>query len=166
MGFTVYWSSQPVMNDVFQRFKVLLPDMLEHSTLQETVCEVILVPTNDEVQPERFWTRTSSSGFAFAKTTRTPYTTDVMRACILMVELGMASLDSLSNDDEEDFPWLVQLEAVNRYVPLKTYKEQSIHFLKKDLTTFLDKAPLENQIEAVKAMIAVLKAGKDLSAKL
>lgn len=165
MGFTVYWSRQPVMNDVFQRFKTLLPDMLEHSTLQDTVSEVILVPTNDETQPERFWTRTSSSGFAFAKTSRTPYTTDVMRACILMVELGMAPLDSLSNDDEEDFPWFTQLEAVNRYVPLQTFKEQAIQFLKKDLSTFLDKAPLENQIEAVKAMIEVLKASKDLSTK-
>jgi hypothetical protein len=132
MGFTVYWARQPVMHEVFNRFKTLLPDMLEHSTVQETVSEVILVPTSDEEQPERFWTRESSATEAFAKTSRTPYTTDVMRACILMVELGMAPLSSLSNDDREAFPWLIELEAVNRYLPLHTYKEQADYFTKKD----------------------------------
>jgi hypothetical protein len=159
----MYWVRTPVSHDVFQRFKALLPDMLEHSTLQDTVSEVILVPTNDELQPERFWTRTSSSGFAFAKTSRTPYTTDVMRACILMVELGLAPLESLSNDDETVFSWSTQLEAVNRYLPLKTYKQQALHFLRKDLITFLDSTSLENQIEATQAMIGVLKARKGLS---
>jgi hypothetical protein len=121
------------MNAVFERFKTLLPDMLEHSTVQSTVSEVVLIPTNEEsvTATERFWTRESSSGFAFAKTGRTPYTTDVIRACILMVELNMVSLESLSNDDEENYPWLTQLEDVNRYIPLQTYERQVRHFLKK-----------------------------------
>jgi hypothetical protein len=163
MGFTVYWSRQPVMNDVFQRFKTLLPDMLEHSTLQDSVSEVILVPTDDTDQPERFWTRESSSGFAFAKTSRTPYTTDVMRACILMAELGMVTLESLSNDDEEAFPWLEQLKAVNRYLPLKIYEELSVVFDDVSLTN--DIKHLEGEIKFLKALIKGAEAKKGLSDK-
>jgi hypothetical protein len=157
MGFTIYWSRQPVLNHVFQRFKTILPDLLEYSTLQDTVSEVILVPTNDETQSERFWTRDSSTGFAFAKTSRTPYTTDVMRACILMVELNMASLDSLWNDDEEEFSWTTQLEAVNRHFPLKSYDEQARYFVKKELTSVLENLSLKNQVEAVQNLIHTLK---------
>lgn len=133
MGFTVYWYRQPVMNSVFERFKTLLPDMLEHSTVQSTVSEVVLIPTDSmNISPtEYFWTRDSSSGFAFAKTSRTPYTTDVMRACILMVELEMAYLDGLSNDDEDVFFWLTELEAVNCHYRLESYERQAKHFLKK-----------------------------------
>lgn len=162
MGFTVYWSRQPVMNAVFERFKTLLPDMLEHSTVQPTVSEVVLIPTEDKnISPtERFWTRESSSGFAFVKTSRTPYTTDVMRACILMVELDMAYLDGLSNNDEEVFSWLTELEAVNRHYPLESYERQARHFLKKVLTTVLDNAPLKDQVEAVQGMINTLKTKK------
>ena len=163
MGFTVYWSRQPVMHDVFERFKTLLPDMLEHSTVQETVSEVILVPTDDTDQPERFWTRESSSGFAFAKTSRTPYTTDVMRACILMAELGMVTLESLSNDDEEAFPWLEQLKAVNRYLPLKIYEELSVVFDDVSLTN--DTNRLEGEINFLKALIKAAEAKKGLSDK-
>ena len=81
MGFTVYWSRQPVMNHVFEQFKTILPDLLEHSTLQDTVSEVVLIPNEGSDPTERFWTRDSSTGSAFTKTSRTPYTTDVMRAC-------------------------------------------------------------------------------------
>lgn len=157
MGFTVYWSRQPVLNSMFERFKTLLPDMLEHSTVQNTVSEVILVPNDDTNQPERFWTRDGSSGFAFAKTSRTPYTTDVMRACILMVELNMTSLKSLSNDDETAFSWLEQLQAVNRYCPLKTYNEQAKYFIQKELSAILESTPLEQQVEVVQALKNVMK---------
>lgn len=158
MGFTVYWSRQPVLNSVFERFKTLLPDMLEHSTVQNTVSEVILVPTDDTQSPERFWTRDGSSGFAFAKTSRTSYTTDVMRACILMVELKMASLTSLSNDDETAFSWLEQLQAVNRHFPLQSYEEQAKYFLQKELSTILDSVPLQHQVEVIQALKNVMKS--------
>lgn len=162
MGFTVYWSRHPVMSSVFERFKTLLPDMLEHSTMQSTVSEVVLVPTDDQLQPERFWTRESSSGFAFAKTSRTPYTTDVMRACILMVELGMARLESLSNDDEEAFPWLEQLDAVNRYLPLTSYEEQALYFVKKDMSAAFENVSLTDEIKFIQEMIKAVKAKKAL----
>jgi hypothetical protein len=149
MGFTVYWVRQPVLNSVFERFQTLLPDMLEHSTVQSTVSEVILVPNDDTNQHERFWTRESSSGFSFAKTSRTSYTTDVMRACILMVELKMATLTSLSNDAENAFSWLPELEAVNRHFPLQSYEEQARQFVKKDLAAILEPLPLRQQVEAV-----------------
>lgn len=157
MGFTVYWSRQPVLHDVFERFKVLLPDLLEHSTVQETVSEVILVPTRDEESPERFWVRESASGLAFAKTSRAPYTTDVMRACILMVELKMARLEHLLNDDEVAFPWLEQLEAVHRHIPLTSYEEQARHFVKKGVDAFLESVPLKDQVEAVKRIVNSLR---------
>lgn len=163
MGVTVYWSRQPVMHTVFERFKTLLPDMLEHSTMQSTVSEVILVPTDDELQPERFWTRESSSGFAFAKTSRTPYTTDVMRACILMVELGMVTLESLSNDDEEEFSWLEQIEAVNRYFPLSTYEDQSLYFVKKEMSAVFENVSLADEIKFIQEMIKAVKERKGLS---
>ncbi len=156
MGFTVYWSRQPVLNQVFQRFKSLLPDMLEYSTLQDTVSEVVLAPTDSASTAERFWTRDSSSREAFTKTSREPYTTDVMRACILMVELGMTPLESLSNDDEAAFSWLSQLEAVNRYIPLKTYEKQARYFVKKELSTVLDTAPLTKQVEAIQMLRTAL----------
>jgi hypothetical protein len=159
MEFTVYYSRQPVLNHVFERFKTLLPDILEHSTVQSTVSEVVLIPNDDNCSPaERFWTRESLSGFAFVKTNRTPYTIDVMRACILMVELKMATLTSLSNDYEGEFSWLPELEAVNRYFPLQSYEEQARYFLKKDLAVILDNAPLKDQVEAVQLMKRCLKS--------
>ena len=157
MGFTVYWSRQPMLNQVFQRFKTLLPDMLEYSALQDTVSEVILIPTDSASTTERFWTRESSYREAFAKTSREPYTTDVMRACILMVELDMAPLESLSNDDEAVFSWLTQLEAVNRHFPLQSYERQASYFLKKELSSLLDKAPLNKQVEAVQMLRTTLQ---------
>lgn len=157
MGFTVYWSRQSVSSSVFERFRTLLPDMLEHSTVQSTVSEVVLVPNEGSDSTERFWTRESCSGGAFAKTSRTPYTTDVMRACILMVELNMARLDSLYNDDEEEFSWTTQLVAVNRHFPLESYDKQASHFVKKDIAAVLYTLPLKKQVEAVQTLIHTLK---------
>lgn len=153
MGFTVYWVRQPVSHATFERFKTLLPDMLEHSTLQDSVSEVILVPTDDTLQPERFWTRTSSSGFAFAKTSRTPYTTDVMRAVILMVEFGMATLEHCYNDDGDAFPWSTQVEAVNRHLHLNTYNTQMAHFLKGDLDSVLENKTPSDRLVTMQRML-------------
>jgi hypothetical protein len=123
---------------------------------------VILVPNDDELQLERFWTRESCSGFAFSKTSRAPYTTDVMRACILMVELGMAPLSSLSNDDEEEFSWSEQLEAVNRYLPLSTYEDQATYFVKKDMSAVFENVSLTDEIRFIREMIKAVKATKGL----
>lgn len=160
MGFTVYWSRQPVLNQVFERFKTILPDLLEYSTVQSSVSEVVLVPTNeaDVAATERFWTRDSSYKEAFAKTSRSPYTTDVMRACILMVELNMSPLESLSNDDEAGFSWLEQLDAVNRHFPLQSYEKQANFFLKKELAAILETASLKDQLQAVQLLKSYRKA--------
>ena len=61
------------------------------------------------------------------KTNRLPYTKDVMRALILMVEYGVTF--NLNHDDRDMSWYLEALEAVHAVRPLATYEQQKEYFL-------------------------------------
>jgi hypothetical protein len=60
------------------------------------------------------------------KTDRLPYTKDVMKTLIVMVEFG-AALD-LAHDDRDMAAFLVALEEVHAVRPLGSYRVQKMYF--------------------------------------
>ena len=69
------------------------------------------------------------SGFdvCWDKTNRQPYTKDVMRALVLMVEYGVTS--GLNHDDADMTWYLEALEDVHAARPLASYEQQKEYFL-------------------------------------
>jgi hypothetical protein len=61
------------------------------------------------------------------KTNRLPYTKDVMRALVLMVEYGVTS--GLNHDDRDMTWYLEALEDVHATRPLASYAQQKEYFL-------------------------------------
>lgn len=61
------------------------------------------------------------------KTNRMPYTRDLMKALILMVEFGAA--DKLGHDDDSNAWFLEALDEVHAVRPLESYELQKAYFL-------------------------------------
>ena len=70
--------------------------------------------------------RDPKSSHSFCKTNRAPYTKDVMKALILMVEFGAAV--QLDHSDEDMSEWLTALEFVQVLWPLVSYGHQKTYF--------------------------------------
>jgi hypothetical protein len=70
------------------------------------------------------------AGFSSCKTRRLPYTVDVIRACILMADLGMAT--DLHADDNE--LWAYELEWMNEHIHIQNYDtlKQTFQHIRED----------------------------------
>ena len=61
------------------------------------------------------------------KTNRDPYTKDVMKTLIIMVEFGAAQ--NLDHDDEDMSPFLEALDEIQSIFPLVSYELQKAYFM-------------------------------------
>ena len=61
------------------------------------------------------------------KTNRLPYTKDVMKALILMVEFGVTQ--NLNHDDDSMAWYLTALDEIHAVVPLASYEMQKRYFV-------------------------------------
>ena len=119
MGYTLSWSQLP-----FTRFTyVAVVKVLTEIGLK---CRIepwgFVVGEGDEcVAIERAPTQ-----MTYVKTNRLPYTKDVMKTLIVMVEFGAAQ--DLDHDDSDMTAFLVALDEVHAVRPLATYEAQQDYF--------------------------------------
>jgi hypothetical protein len=123
MGFTVYWESKPVSEDVFAKFITMAKSVVRPSVEVE-VMPATLAFNPPEDRGETFYVTKGDSGFHYCKTYRELYTADVLRCLILMVELGMA-FDVRADDD---LGYLKELNHVHSVYPLQTYNDQKEYY--------------------------------------
>jgi len=123
MGFTVYWESKPVSEDVFTTFVTMVRGVVRPSVEVE-IMPATLAFNPPEDRGETFYVSKGDNGFNCCKTRQEPYTVDVLRCLILMVEHGMAF--DIRADDNLDY--MKELKHVHSVYPLKTYNSQKDYF--------------------------------------
>jgi hypothetical protein len=128
MGYTVSWEPLRFTNFTYQNVISTIPKVLSPG-IKFTEDEngfTIGVNDNDCVYFARTVTEEASAMSCWAKTNRLPYTKDVMKAMILMVEYGVT--ENLSHDDT-DMSWFLEaLEDVDAKHSLTSYKWQKMYF--------------------------------------
>lgn len=125
MGYTVSWRQYHFTDFTYATILRILPTLINKDTPFRIHSWGFCLGTPDDPAPiERV-----ASMCTFIKTNRLPYTKDVMKALILMVEYGAA--DQLTHDDD-DMTWYLQaLEEVHTIHPLASYEQQRAYFLQK-----------------------------------
>lgn len=108
---------------VLATFATSLARVVRPTTVVEvTDSAVAFNPPED--RGETFYVSKDDAGFHFCKTSREPYTADVLRALVIMVELGMA--DNVRADD--DLGYMKELEYVHSILTLQTLESQKTYF--------------------------------------
>jgi len=123
MTFTVYWEANSVSEDVFTNFITMVRGVVRPSVDVE-VMPSTLAFNPPEDRGETFYVSRLDNGFNSCKTYKEPYTIDVLRCLILMVEHGMAF--NIRADD--DIGYLTELNHVHAVYPLQTYNDQKNYF--------------------------------------
>ena len=123
MGFTVYWESKPVSEAVLATFATTLARVVRPTTVVE-VTESAVAFNPPEDRGETFYVSKDDEGIHFCKTSREPYTADVLRALVIMVELGMAQ-DVRADDD---LGYMKELEYVHYILTIQTLESQKTYF--------------------------------------
>jgi hypothetical protein len=122
MGYTLQWEPLHWTDFTYKGILSVLPTILEGPYRLNT-WGFSIGPDENNCTP---FLR-SGEGYCWDKTNRLPYTKDVMRALILMVEHGVTS--GLNHDDADMTWYLEALEAVHAVRPLATYEQQKEYFL-------------------------------------
>jgi hypothetical protein len=122
MGYTVQWEPLHWTDFTYRVVVDALPSIIEGTYRLET-WGISIGPDVDNCTP---FLR-SGEGCCWDKTNRLPYTKDVMRALILMVEHGVTY--NLGHDDRDMSWYLEALEAVHAVRPLASYEQQKEYFM-------------------------------------
>jgi len=124
MGYTVRWKPAIFTDITYHNVTTVLSEVLDKAT-QLAVHDWGFTIGNDYdmVSISRI-----NDQMAFCKTNRAPYTKDVMKAVILMVEYGAAV--TLEHDESDTALWLLALDELQEAWPLVSYG-----ILKKYFTT-------------------------------
>ncbi len=123
MGFCVQWFSKRVSNETIAALAEKVKDVLRPSVVVETTDSVLAFNPPDD-RGETFYVSAQDSGHFNCKTYTQPYTVDVLRCLILMVELDMAN-EVFANADPG---YLKELDYVNSVCKLSTYETQKAAF--------------------------------------
>jgi hypothetical protein len=151
MGFCVYWVPTETNAETLRRFAADLRLVVQFSTVREENGWVAL--DDYEERCETFAVSTKPDRYNGCKTSRLPFTEDVMATCILMVHHKMAT--DYSNDDEEEFPWEPVFERVASVLgwgPVSSFQEMEIARLKKRVEE------LEEQLSSARLLMGRLMA--------
>lgn len=121
MGYTVSWTQLPFHENIYKIITRYLPTIVNVKVrlegwgfvVGENDCECLCI--------ERYPTQ-----MTYVKINRDPYTRDVMKTLILMVEYGVA--EDLAHDDT-DMSWFLEaLEEVHAIHYLVSYESQKAYF--------------------------------------
>jgi hypothetical protein len=124
MGYTVSWQQNPFTSYTYVNVLKVLPAVVSVGIRRESWGFIVGNDVNHCVAIERVPTQ-----MTFVKTNRDPYTKDVMKTLILMVEFGAA--EELMHDDT-DMTWFIEaLEEVHAVNPLVSYWMQKAYFTSK-----------------------------------
>jgi hypothetical protein len=122
MGYWVYWTQYHFTEFTYNNVYLQLSSMLQSNFRLEHWGFVIGNDEDNLACIERCPKMPTG-----CKTNRMPYTKDLMKALIIMVEFGAA--DKLGHDDT-DMSWFLEaLEEVNAKKPLVSYEQQKTYFL-------------------------------------
>lgn len=125
MGYTVSWRQHRFTDFTYASILRILPTLINKDTPFCIHPWGFCLGTDDDPAPiERV-----ASICTFIKTNRLPYTKDVMKALILMVEYGAA--DELSHDDDDMTWYLEALDEIHATHPLASYDQQKAYFLQR-----------------------------------
>jgi hypothetical protein len=122
MGYTVHWEQLPFSDFTWSTILTLVPKVIDCSLIITTWGLVLSESEDDTCCIERVPTQ-----MTYSKTNRLPFTKDLMKTLILMVEYGAAQ--QLNHDDDDMSMYLNALEEVNQIHPLVSYEMQKTYFL-------------------------------------
>jgi hypothetical protein len=121
MGYTVSWLQLPFSVFTYEAVLKVDPMVVGVKFHVKPWGFVVGDTIDDSVAIERVPTQ-----MTFVKTNRMPYTRDVMKTLIVMVEFGAAQ--DLNHDDSDMTEFLVALDEVHAKRPLATYEAQKDYF--------------------------------------
>jgi len=121
MGYTVSWEQLAFSDVTYKIVTELVPTLINVKFRLERWGFVVGNNENDSLCIERYPTQ-----MTFVKTNRLPYTKDVMKTLIIMVEYGAAR--DLHHDDINMTWFLEALEEIHAVSPLKSYYIQKAYF--------------------------------------
>ena len=123
MGYVVHWEQLSFSDFTYSTILKLVPKVVKCTFIQTDWGFVIGEDDNNSACIERYPTQITGS-----KTNRMPFTKDLMKALILMVEYGAAR--NLDHDDSDMSIYLNALEEVHVIHPLMSYEQQKQYFLR------------------------------------
>lgn len=121
MGYTIHWTQRQFTNFNYAAIVAVVPVVIDCKFRLDD--RGFIVGDNDDECLVIEFVPTQPTG---VKTDRLPYTKDVMKTLIVMVEFG-AALD-LAHDDRDMAAFLVALEEVHAVRPLGSYRVQKMYF--------------------------------------
>ena len=123
MGYTVSWHQLQFSEFTYQSVLRLIRKVIHPSTTMWPQEGGFVIGAN---RYDSATIRRNPPYISFVKTNRLPYTKDLMKALILMVEFGAA--DDLSHDDSDQTLFLEALDEVNAIHALASYEQQKAYF--------------------------------------
>jgi hypothetical protein len=128
MGFTITWTPIPVAEEVFQAWYRKTAPLMQVTPLYLEDLDGKPCATIRDIGGTgcTFLVMPQLRGDSFCQTDGRPYTVDIMTACIMMREFGMAT--DLGNGDGVDHLWSEQVKAVHAKCPLATFEDQIYDF--------------------------------------
>ena len=121
MGYTLHWNQLSFSDFTWSNVLKLVPKVIKCKFTQ-TEWGFILSDSDDNCSCIERNPREPT----YSKTNRDPYTKDMMKALILMVEFGAAQ--DLDHDDDDMSMWLSALEEVYAFYLLVSYEQQKAYF--------------------------------------
>jgi hypothetical protein len=122
MGYTVSWDQLPFSDITYNNILKLVPKVIKCNFNIQEWGFVLSESLDDSSCIERYPTQ-----MTYSKTNRLPYTKDLMKTLILMVEYGAAK--DLNHDDKDMSMFLNALDEVHSIHPLVSYDQQKVYFL-------------------------------------
>jgi len=124
MGYTIYWKLNEYDDAAFEKAVEIIRVVIDYRHKVDRQDWGISFDAGHENFCMHRHARDTYGDCATRR--RFPYTADVMKAVIVMVECGMAS--EPTHDDEDNSLWLESLKEVRDIVELKTYAAQKAYF--------------------------------------
>jgi hypothetical protein len=123
MRSTISWLPLRFTDETYKEVVDTLPKIL-NTKLKVKPWGFVIGDSEDE------YTAFSREGFqhSLVKTNRTPYTKELLKVLILLVEYDVT--DELAHDDRDTTNYLEALEEVHAKFPLVSYNDQKRHFLR------------------------------------
>ena len=130
MGYTISWEPLRFTDFTYKNVIEAIPTVISNGSMfiEENWGFAIGVRDSDGTLNENDCVvfNLDDNVFTWAKTNRLPYTSDVMKALILMVEYGATC--NLNHDDTDMSWYLTALDEVHAVRPLASYKWQKKYF--------------------------------------
>jgi hypothetical protein len=125
MGYTIFWDQLQFSEFTYENVCMVVPRVVSVKFCREPWGFTVGDSVDNCVGIEK-----SPTTLTFVKTNRAPYSIDVMKTLIVMVEFGAAW--HLGHDDDSMALYLKALGEVHAIHPLVSYEQQKAYFLEQE----------------------------------